>query len=87
MQGMVDLLVPVVQELDQNVLAVRESQIELFREIERLSGGAFQPPHRFPRRARIPRPYPRADRSRPVPHTQSFKSLSSTASCPTSRCT
>jgi len=35
----VDLLVPAVQELDQSVLTVRESQIELFREIERLSSG------------------------------------------------
>ena len=33
------MLVPVAEDIDKSVLAVRDSQIELFKEIERLSAG------------------------------------------------
>jgi len=38
-KGLLDLLVPVAEDIDKSVLAVRDSQIELFKEIERLSAG------------------------------------------------
>lgn len=37
LQGISELLVPLVHDLDVSVLAVRESQIDLFKEIDRLS--------------------------------------------------